>query len=348
MEKETVGTTPRSSDATGTRTKQSSVAKTSKATIATSGSTPKPGTTNFALAPQTKETSHSRDSRLQGSRSGQRDGELSSLPPPASHSGTLPHASSFGIEDLKEHTQKPVGGRQHHKTEKGGDKKHFVGEPQNFKIYTRGTSPSSRPKTVAMNVPVKSAYQTNHTSPKGIYVPRNAASGLTKTTTQGVKGDGRLPSKPSQRLLLVGEANTEPASRRSRNRMQKTSQTRSEAGTTTTPASDDRREKPEDAKTEDTSGVVRRDEAYQKVEDENRACSTTRSSNGSQDAQDILDSNDECAERKQRQRRTLRAKISNMMLMTRKAQDEEAVPLSEDKAPKPAVSRRKSVLSMFK
>lgn len=227
-------------------------------------------------------------------------------------------------------------GRLHHPNQKKSGER-CQSKPQNFKIYSNDTSFASRQRIVAMDVSKKATQKSSGGLENGIYVPRYAASGLIMTTVQGVADRSKLSRQWSQKDPLKSGTNPKALKIIPVNASPKES----------TPeikhcARQCNNAMP--ANTSPTSTVV--DGGSQRCEHTKGTGETTKPRLGSV-AEDVLPAGDERMEREQRQRRTLRAKISSMMILNRRKSVEKAASLSEEPLLKPTVSRRKSMLVMF-
>jgi hypothetical protein len=238
---------------------------------------------------------------------------------------------------------------KHAQNEKAGSRKASPSRSQLFKIYTEKQSPSSgsRPTAVAIKVPGKAQTKNDQGLTNGVYVPRNAALGLAKTATQGVQERDRLTRKLSRVLISSSEVNKEPAIATPQNARQNVSVQESRSSVKATPSSDDSTRRYKDGNQNSSVDIVKTGSIDRGLDREDKVSDATQLRSASVKAEETLLLSNEWLERKQDQRRTLRRRISSMILPSRALRDEDAyLPLKEPVA-KPAMSRRRSMLLMF-
>lgn len=218
----------------------------------------------------------------------------------------------------------------------------LTSKAQPFKMYTQEISLSSRPKTIALNVPGSAATKGGGNIKDGPHMSGNAASGLTKTTI-------RCAEKRSNSSETIP-----PALARNREASKRSSGV-DERGV---------KEEPSSARTERCiKGASISDKGTRKGKDASRSASGTCQESGYQSntvnpasltggpygetgypspindpAERQLDEN---------QRRTLRKKLSSMRWLSRTPQDEDGGTPPERVPDKPAISKRRSMLLLF-
>lgn len=259
---------------------------------------------------------------------------------------TLRGPTCLGHDNPNQILHNPAAARPHHPIQKTPSQKRYQTKPQDFRIYTGEMSLGSRPRTVAMNVPDRATCKSDLALKNGIYVPRHAASGLARTTTQGAYERIRVSRQLSRSLPSKCETTPKPL----RDIPEHVSQGMSMPSTGTSrrpiPAADNFIRKCNDPKLKPSMEILRLDENSQDREHKPRTVDTTKLHPGSGDGDGLPPLSEEGVERK-RQRRTIRARISGMMILNRRTGDEVAAPLLEELPAKPAMSRRKSMLLMF-
>ncbi|ERF70280.1 hypothetical protein EPUS_06321 [Endocarpon pusillum Z07020] len=231
----------------------------------------------------------------------------------------------------------PAVGRPHYplQTTKSGERSQI--KPQNFEIHSSNTSLACRRKTRAMDVPNNATRKSDGGLENGIYVPRYAASGLVMTTVQGVTDRNKLSRQFSQgdpfqrgtnhKAMRAIPVNASPV------------QSKPKVKHCTRQCNS--------AMLADSSPSTVVDGNTQRCDQELGTGETTKPRLEPVVEEDVLLSRDECREREQRQRRSLRAKISSLMISSQRKPVENAS-LSEEPLVKPTISRRKSMLIMFR
>jgi hypothetical protein len=236
---------------------------------------------------------------------------------------------------------------KHAQNEKAGNRKVSPSRSQLFKIYTEKQSPSSgsRPTAVAINVPGKAQTKNDQGLTNGVYVPRNAALGLAKTATQGVQERDRLTRKLSRVLISSSDVNKEPTRATPQNARQNVSV--QESRSSVKAISDDSTRKYKDGKQNSSVDIVKTESIGRGLDHDDKISDATQLRSASVKAEETLPLSDEWLERKQDQRRTLRRRISSMILPSRALRDEDAYLPLEKPVAKPAMSRRRSMLLIF-
>lgn len=308
---------------------------------------------NIALVSKAKQPGDHRLSRRRSQRSRRRMsiGRASISRASVDQKRTLRGPSYPLHHQSRSNLQQSAGVCANHELERTESKKISQSKPQPFRIYTQEISLGSRQRTTVMNVPDK-VVSIDRVSFTGTYVPRHAASGLVRTATQRIEERGKL-SKPVSRLSLRPEVRKESSRMTPQTVSHNPPVPRKTASSTKeVPTTDHRSEKRKEAKLTSAEGLLSIEANSQKVEPEQRPSDTTKLSMACTDGERLLPLNDGCAEHKQKtkrkQRRTLRAKISSMILLGRKEQDEDAAPPPEKPVAKPTMSRSRSMLFMLR
>ena len=239
---------------------------------------------------------------------------------------TSPGPACVAHDISKQILHSPAVGRLHYliPNTKSGEKSQS--KSQNFKIRGSDTSFACRQKTVAMDVPNKATRKSDGRLENGIYVPRYAASGMVMTTVQGVTDRNKLSRQLSQRSPFKRGTNHKAI------RVVPVNASPAQSTTKVTHC------------TRQCNSAMLADSSPSTVVDGNTQSPRLRSVA----EEDVLPPRDESREREQRQRRTLRAKISSMMISNQRTPVEKDASLSEEPLVKPTVSRRKSMLIMFR
>jgi hypothetical protein len=227
---------------------------------------------------------------------------------------------------------------------KADRRKETMGGSQPFKIYTQETSGKSRPRPIAMNVLEKAARKSKPTSGNGTYVPKNAALGLAKTTTHGADERSKLSRSLSQDQPSGNGTN------RQLSRVTTTQVVNKRLSMPTIRSSWKENLTSEGGSRKCTGAkLVSVDEENGKIEHEKAPANATTQLAADTSANiGPQTSSDDYAEHKEQQRRTLREKISSIRLLGRRVQEEDVVALPEQSTAKPAMSRRRSMLLIFR
>lgn len=270
-----------------------------------------------------------------------------SLPsaPTASASGTSvarertsPGSGCVAHDISKQILHSPAVGRPQYpvQTTKSGERSQI--KPQNFETHSSNTSLAYRRKTGALNVPNRAARKSDGGLGNGIYVPRYAASGLVMTTVQGVTDRNKL-----SRQLLQGD----PFQRGTNHKAMRAIPMNA-SPVQSKPKIKHCTGQCNSAVLAESSPSTVVDENTQRCEHESGSGETTKPRLEPVVEEDVLPSRDQCREREQRQRRTLRARISSMMISSQRKPVEKNGSLSEEPLVKPTISRRKSMLIIFR
>jgi len=249
---------------------------------------------------------------------------------------------------------KTVNTRPHHPIQKTQGPRGSQNKPQDFRVYTGELSlgPGLRPKSAPMNVPDSATSKSDFGLKIGTYVPRHAAMRLAKTTTQGAYERIKVSRKLARSLPSNRETVSKPLRDIPEHLHEHVSQNMSPAGAAEghKPAAEPFTKKCDDPKLEPGLEILRPDgvdEKTRKGELDSSNIDSTKPHFGSGDGEDLSPSSDEVVESKGRHKRTLRARISSIMILGRRTSDEVAAPVPQDPHAKPAIPRRKSMLLMF-
>jgi hypothetical protein len=306
---------------------------------------------NLRLEPQAKRP---RKPRLPRSRSSPSPRKVSIDLKSGDRERILRPSICLGHDDPKQILPKSASTRPHHPIQKMQGPKGSQSKPQDFRIYTGELSvgPELRPKSVATNVPGRATCKSELGFQNGTYVPRHAAMGLARTTTQGTYERIKVSRNLARSLPSNRETASKPLRDIPEHLHEHISQNMLPAGAAWghNPDIEPLTKKCNNSKLEPNLEIVRPgggDESIRKGELGPSTIDSTKPHLGSGDGEDLSRSSDEGVESKGRQKRTLRARISSMMILGRRNGDEVAAPVSQDPHAKPAIPRRKSMLLMF-
>jgi hypothetical protein len=306
---------------------------------------------NIGLEPQAKRP---RNPRLPRGRSSPSPRKVSIDLKSGDRERILRAPTRLGHDDSKQILPKIASTRPQHPIQKMQGPRGSQNKPQDFRIYTGEMSlgPGLRPKSVAMNVRGNSTCKSDLGLENGTYVPRHAAMGLARTTTQGTYERIKVSRKLARSLPSNREKVSKPLRDIPEHQPDHVIQNMSPGGAAEAhnPATEPLTPKCNNSTLEPNLEVVRPDRAYESAQEGELKPSTIRSTIshlGSGDGADLPPPSTEGVESKERQKRTLRARISSMMILGRRTGNEVAAPVPQDPRAKPAIPRRKSMLLMF-
>lgn len=271
-------------------------------------------------------------------------------------SGTGPDSMVANLEFVRHRTlprsglplhEHPKRSGQYRQVEKDGREIGFLNKPQPFKVYRGEASTRSRARPVALNVTDRARSRCGKPLSDGTYVPRNAASGLIRTTTQRFNQRGQFPGKSTRaRISGLGPSKENPrvTPQEMSHRMSVLSiglsvKTTLTSGHCTRDCAD--------SKLGFSMDVVRMGED-EDIEHEDRYGDNIKLPANSPHAIQFPLFDNACAVSTERPRHTLRAMISNIRLLTGKMREKDGVALLEEPFVKPTISRRKPLLRMFR
>ncbi|KAF7511908.1 hypothetical protein GJ744_003141 [Endocarpon pusillum] len=250
---------------------------------------------------------------------------------------TSPGSACVAHDISKQILHSPAVGRPHYPIQTTRSGKRSRIKPQNFEIHSSNTSLACRRKTGAMDVPNNATRKGEGGLKNGIYVPRYAASGLVMSTVPGVTDRNKLLGQLSQGDPF--QRGTNPNAMRAIPVNASPVQSKPKVKHCTRQCNS--------AILADSSPSTVVDGNTQRCEHELGTGEATEPRLEPVVKEDVLPSREECREREQRQRRTLRAKISSLMISSQRKPVENAS-LSEEPLVRPTISRRRSMLIMFK
>jgi hypothetical protein len=328
-------------EAGSTRKERHKNGKENDGAVTISGTGPDLMIKNLRLLPQMKQSGGSRHQRSRSRRSARK----TTIGRTYNDQSQGARASSHTLRDKAQQIPQHPGNECQRQLAKEGSTRTSVGKAQPFKIYNQEVCMGSRPRAVAMNVSETTRYSRGRSLINGSFEPKNAASGLAKTTAQRIEDRGLLSKQWSWVLPSSREGNVEF--------LRATSKSMSKE-VPTVRATPFRKELPHSK--QETNGKKPKAKFSREIGNfegsrcmilQDTAGLTAQRPLGLNDVDGSPTANEDLRESKH-QRRTLRAKISNMKLLGRRGPDEEAVPPKEEPVTKAAFSRRKSMLMMFR
>lgn len=327
-------TTKMDNDASATRKGQDGKLKGDNMTTTISGGGAQSKVVNLAPIPET----NSSDLLLRQSKAQQSGRRISIRPVPVESARILQGPACLSRSVVEQGPRQPAGVPHHQRIVRGGNEKVSSEKPHSFKIYTREVSLESRPKAAATSISPKPTDKSNATLTNATYVPKNAASGLAKTTK--AFGECAKRSAPSRTIPPSSETSKKPCAVRQTDE-HRDAIARTGSSIEANSASTHGREPYTNAKRQSTAEIPTSDYVGKNLQGEIKLRNAMTPLLDPKNGQGPT--GDGCVE----QRRTLRGRIT-MIFTSRPVQGENDVRLLEEPVVKSAVSRRKSVLQMFK